>query len=486
MIRLSNNWILGSILMFSIFGFSLYVFYPGGLPANKPKSNYTPEKRVHFSHSMYFTEHEKGFSSPQEVTASCLKCHAESGENFLKSSHWTWTRSNNHLRPNLANVEIGKKNLLNNFCIGITGNWPSCTKCHAGYGWSDEKFDFTKKENMDCLVCHDWSGTYSKGLSGNPEKSVNLLEVARSVGYPKRENCGMCHFSGGGGMAVKHGDLDDSLTYAVEEVDVHMGKHNMLCIDCHKTKNHAIPGTAFSVSVETKNTLDCTNCHAENVHKNERINTHTATVACQTCHISTYAKRTPTKMFWDWSKAGDSNRKEDPHKYLKIKGEFVYEMNVVPEYFWFNKTVDRYLLGDQMNPDSYTDLNKPNGSIDDPTAKIWPFKVHKATQPYDKKLKIFLPVVTSGEGGYWHEFNWNKAAELGAKVNKSQYSGEVGFAKSQMHWPLSHMVSPARESLNCRDCHGEKSRIDWKALGYSDDPSISGSRKIAKQKGEVK
>jgi hypothetical protein len=56
--------------------------------------------------------------------------------------------------------------------------------------------------------------------------------------------------------------------------------------------------------------------------------------------------------------------------FIKIKGEFTYEMNVVPGYFWFNKTVDRYLLGDSMNPETYTDLNRPNGSIDDPTAKI--------------------------------------------------------------------------------------------------------------------
>mgnify|MGYP000666355391 CR=1 FL=1 len=35
---------------------------------------------------------------------------------------------------------------INNFCIGIQGNWPSCTACHAGYGWEDESFDFTYNE----------------------------------------------------------------------------------------------------------------------------------------------------------------------------------------------------------------------------------------------------------------------------------------------------------------------------------------------------
>jgi len=35
-----------------------------------------------------------------------------------------------------------------------------------------------------------------------------------------------------------------------------------------------------------------------------------------------------------------------------------------------------------------------------------------------------------------------------------------------MLWPLNHMVAPKENALKCTDCHGEKSRLDWKALGY--------------------
>jgi octaheme c-type cytochrome (tetrathionate reductase family) len=479
--KLENNWIWGALFTVLLFTISIVIFYPGGFAEGRQLSLHYPEKRIHFDHSMYFSEYKEGFKKPQDVTGACMKCHEDSAEHFLTSSHWTWKRSTNKLGVEKKQIEIGKKNLLNNFCINVGGNWPSCTKCHAGYGWEDASFDFQKKENIDCLVCHDWSGTYTKGLAGIPDASVDLMASAKSVGYPKRENCGMCHFSGGGGMAVKHGDLDDSLIHAVSQVDVHMGKLNMLCIDCHQTKNHQVSGTAYSVSVENKYGIDCTNCHTENIHKNDRINSHTKSIACQTCHIPKYAKRTPTKMTWDWSKAGDKNRKDDPHSYLKIKGEFTYEMNIEPEYFWFNKEVDRYLLGDKMDPKEYTELNKPKGDIKDSRAKIWPFKIHKALQPYDSDQNIFVPVVTAGEGGYWKEFNWKKAIELGTEVNGLSFSGKYGFAKSTMHWPLSHMVSPKSESLGCNDCHSENGRMNWQALGYSGDPIAIGSRKITKE-----
>ena len=45
----------------------------------------------------------------------------------------------------------------------------------------------------------------------------------KSVGLPTRDNCGKCHFDGGGGNNVKHGDLDESLYFPQKDLDVHMG-----------------------------------------------------------------------------------------------------------------------------------------------------------------------------------------------------------------------------------------------------------------------
>src|SRR5690606_15198095 len=142
------------------------------------------------------------------------------------------------------------------------------------------------ENNVDCLVCHDQSGQYVKAASGLPADGVDLLAAAQSVSYPTRENCGGCHFNGGGGNGVKHGDLDESLYFPTENLDVHMGSYDFLCIDCHQTENHEIGGRSISVSVDDANQIACTDCHTPEIaHEDERITNHLDTVACQTCHI---------------------------------------------------------------------------------------------------------------------------------------------------------------------------------------------------------
>jgi hypothetical protein len=45
-----------------------------------------------------------------------------------------------------------------------------------------------------------------------------------------------------------------------------------------------------------------------------------------------------------------------------------------------------------------------------------------------------------------------------------------------MFWPLTHMVVPKEKALGCTDCHGDRGRMDWKALGYAGDPISTGGR----------
>src|SRR5690606_10527523 len=116
------------------------------------------------------------------------------------------------------------------------------------------------------------------------------------------------------------------------------------------------------------------------------------------------------------------------------------------------------------------------GSIDDPEALIWPFKVHRALQPYDTVYNILLQPQTVGEGGFWTEFDWNQAFELGSEATGLPYSGEYGFAETMMYWPTTHMVAPAGEALACAECHGENGRMNWQALGYYGDPAEWGGR----------
>lgn len=149
-------------------------------------------------------------------------------------------------------------------------------------------------------------------------------------------------------------------------IDVHMGRYDMQCVDCHRTTSHQIAGRSMSVSVSNTQRTRCTDCHAEQPHGDDRLNTHTTAIACQTCHIPEMAVRAATKMSWDWSKAGEDRPEADPHEYLKIKGEFTYERNVTPEYYWYNGTAERYLKGDPVAANAVTKINHPRGDVSDP------------------------------------------------------------------------------------------------------------------------
>lgn len=70
------------------------------------------------------------------------------------------------------------------------------------------------------------------------------------------------------------------------------------------------------------------------------------------------------------------------YTFLKIKGDFLYEKDLQPEYLWYNGGAScRYLMGVPINPDGPTLLNPPSGGIDESKARIWPFKIHRARQP---------------------------------------------------------------------------------------------------------
>jgi octaheme c-type cytochrome (tetrathionate reductase family) len=469
-----SSWLLGLVTILSLLILPIVIFVPRDQGDRDNPHKHLPQRSAHTDHTSLL---EGPFPDGPSVTRACLECHPEAGEDMLRSSHWRWERDPVKVPERDEPVATGKKNLLNNFCIGIQGNWPPCTACHAGYGWEDETFDFSQVENIDCLVCHEHSGAYAKANGGFPAEGVDLVEVAKSVGRPTRSTCGGCHFKGGGGNAVKHGDLDESLAYPGPHLDVHMGRIGMDCIDCHRTSSHQIMGRAISVSLDNANQVTCLDCHSADLHEDERINDHLDAMACQTCHIPAVALKDATKTHWDWSTAGEDRGETDPHEYLKIKGSFIYEKELVPEYAWFSGTSFRYLLGDSINEEGPTPMNLPRGDIENADARIWPFKIHRARQIFDTERRTLIQPKTYGEGGYWTDFDWDQAARLGSEIAGQEYSGNFDFTETTMYWPLTHMVASGDKSLQCVDCHGESARMDWNALGYEGDPIRYGGRR---------
>ncbi len=433
------------------------------------------------------------FKSGEDVTKVCLGCHEKEAKDFMKTSHWRWKGKPNTIRGmENSKDEYGKANLINNFCISIEGgdkcaNSEFCTKCHPGYGWKDNTFNFEDPTKIDCLICHAREGNYKKGLSGEPDRSLiekgimSLTKAAQSVGTPTRDNCGVCHFFGGGGDAVKHGDLDSTLSNPKREHDVHMGGvAQMTCVACHETKEHKISGVSTFLATNYGR-ITCDECH-RNPHKDsvsaKLIDRHLGTVACQTCHIPYFARGQATKMSWDWSTVGKDIEPEEvfgKETYAKHKGTFVWQMNVIPEYTWYNGKIERYLKGDKIkDPSQVVYISKPTGSINDKDSKIYPFKVHMGKQPMDSEYKYLL--VPHLYKGLWSHYDWEKALVEGAKGSNLPYSGKYEFVSTAFYGSINHEVAPKEQALKCNDCHFGGKRLNWTALGYKGDPAKYGGR----------
>ncbi len=80
----------------------------------------------------------------------------------MKTSHWLWSKETDKYPGKNGKVAVGKRNVINNFYPGIVSNESSCTSCHIGYGWRDSSFNFNDEKKIDCLVCHDRTGSYKK------------------------------------------------------------------------------------------------------------------------------------------------------------------------------------------------------------------------------------------------------------------------------------------------------------------------------------
>jgi octaheme c-type cytochrome (tetrathionate reductase family) len=446
---------------------------------------------------------KKKFRKVREVNKACLSCHNEGAKQLQKTKHWTWEFSH----P-VTGQKLGARNLINNFFMSTASNEASCSHCHIGSGWKGNKLNYKDEANVDCLVCHDTTGKYAfkkfhtgRGncsvcheeipqTPGKKKHKTDLNEIALNVGPTSRRTCGSCHFMGGGGVNVKHGDLDPSLTRPDRNIDVHMDADgpNLTCTNCHSTDQHAVRGSRYveedndigGVTIPSKGPprrSDCRSCHGERPMKNEKLNDHTDRVACQTCHIPAIARGGyATKISWDWSssgKLGDDGKpilKKDSKGniiYSTQKGDSVWAEDLTPEYVWFNGTAKYTLLEDRIDPKTRVRINTFIGNADDPNSRIWPVKKSRGKQPYDAGNNTLVAVnlfalhrSAKDKDAFWKNLDWQRAIAKGMKAAGREFSGKVGFVETEMVWPVTHMVAPAKKALGCTDCHSNNGRLE--------------------------
>lgn len=498
-----------------MFMFAALAFMTGNQAADAPSPQTTQKLLKSTADHSKFKELQQEFANGPEVTKACLGCHTEAAKQIHLTQHWTWEYRNLQ-----TNQILGKKHVVNNFCTSVASNYKACASCHIGYGTDNPNFDLTSETNVDCLVCHDSTGKYKKpaGFAGNPVtrdtefppgsgkiiRGIDLTSIAQKVGNSRRETCGVCHFYGGGGDGVKHGDLDSSLEQPEKALDVHMAADglNFTCATCHMTKGHQVPGSRYAPTAQDKegahlrgkadssNPTTCQACHGQAPHQHAaKLNDHTDRIACQTCHIPAYARGdVATKMSWDWSTAGKRGpdgkplvvKDDEGHDtYLGIKGDFVWGENVKPEYLWFNGTVRYTLVGDSIekaNQPIY--ISKFEGSASDGKSMIWPAKIFRGKQPFDPVNKTLTINHLAGQddSAYWKTMDWNKAIAAGMAAVGQPYSGKYDFIETAAMWPITHMVAPKEKALSCDECHSKGGRLDRIADIYI--PGRDGNRLV--------
>lgn len=447
------------------------------------------------------TNPHQNFVKAFEGTKTCLACHEAQAEHVFRSIHYQWKAP----APNLLNADnrkIGKINSTNDFCTNPSFQWIAiltnergkvigngCSKCHVGLGAKpSDTMSRAQLENVDCLVCHasnyrrevvkkeDGTLAWMPSARNNRELMDN---VAQNVGKPTNLNCLSCHVGSGGGLNFKRGDLETAHLNPTRDFDVHMGS-GMQCIQCHKFKEHKIEGAGTQMSgMDRPNEQrpQCQTCHQGAVHKQAVLNRHAGSVYCATCHVPSFARKDPTDMRRDWSKA------EEVEGEGRFEPHIEFGKDVKPVYAWWNGTGTVAMLDEpvKLGQNGKVSLYKPAGAIDDPNARIHPFKYHTGRLPIEKASNVMVPVQV---GPTFRTGNTMASAIGGAKgyLGKELTAGDIGYVEVERWMGIFHEVVPKAQALKCGECHGANAdRLDWKALGYAGDPQRTGGRKL---KGE--
>lgn len=427
-----------------------------------------------------------------EGSKTCAGCHATQVSEVHASVHYQW----NGATPDVVNLASGGKlHSINDFCgypdINFIGQLTNlngqtvdggCATCHTGMGAKpDPVASQAQLDNIDCLTCH--SDSYRRKVvklaDGSfhfevaPEKmTVPVIEAITDIHRtPSRGACINCHSYAGGGCNNKRGDMEEehrqpaSASFDVHMAPVSAGGAGLVCVDCHNVQNHRIAGRGVDLRpTDLNQPLRCTNCHAGRPHNNNNLDKHTDRVDCTVCHIRQFAKVTSTDMVRDFSKPAqlDAERQMyDPN--------IERAANVAPEIAFWNGISRFYQFGAQAvpGPSGRVLIAGPEGSIDDPAAKLFAFKHHLAVLPHDPLSGRILPMKM---GILFQTGNIDAAITTGsAEVGWSLPQG-YDFIDAERYMGIFHEVSPASDALGCNECHNGGGRLDFAALGYSPRP----------------
>ncbi|UCF35658.1 MAG: Ni/Fe-hydrogenase cytochrome b subunit [Acidobacteriota bacterium] len=442
--------------------------------------------------------------TPQQVTANCLSCHEHVGRDIKRTAHWRWYdhRRFSETQLTFAEVDTSESRMLAN------PNLRYCLACHIGVPGFESRLDFTDETRIDCLACHDTTGTYRRDQAGFTS-ALDLKVIAERVGRPDRRSCAQCHFRSPGGLNDKLEALEAEFEGREGELDVHMGEIDMRCQDCHRTSQHQIAGNVLGTQSNPLR-ITCTSCHGKSPHGvvgfvGSHLDEHSTSVSCEACHIPVGGRQAPIRLLVDYSKPlaeAGSQGGTAPIEGRGFRAEEKWESNVVPTYRWDNGVRRMRGLDTEVDLGEVLEMNPPTGVYADPNSLIRPFIVREAVQPAD--IETGRLVIPKLEDGLWVHRDWTRAIQEGMQELGLPFSGEHTFVQTRFYTSLFHEVVPAREALGCADCHefravdcrrchsgitakesqemvrsiypNVKGRMNFEDLGYSADPAVSNGR----------
>jgi hypothetical protein len=436
------------------------------------------------------------FTTPAQVTAKCLECHASAGSTAISSLHGMMPT----LSPNVTNATGFSQKLgeINTFCSypnpDMAGS--ACLTCHPTLG----KFSNLTAADLDCLMCHndsykrvfapetdpakyitvtDWQGTVktyvpaAKDASGNFTAAFNwtampgltALDLVKNVKKPTTTTCLNCHAKAGGGDWVKRGDIGLNSANPTAAQDIHLasvanGGKGLSCTSCHVPSNHKIPGRGIDLRpTETGVAVKkCVDCHigkdTTSGHSTSDVNRHVARVACQACHITQFGKGGATEMSRNWTIPTWSATLCNGQG--AWKGEEITASNVVPDLTFFNGTSYVYKVGqtlDRIDPiTGLTSLADANGGINDAAgvSKLVPIKRHQSTMAYMTSGNDINKLIPYDVAYQFMTGLYDQAAERGKTY--AGYTGTHGWKLVEAELAINHGVGP-KSTVLCTNCH---------------------------------
>ena len=67
-----------------------------------------------------------------------------------------------------------------------------------------------------------------------------------------------------------------------------------------------------------------------------------------------------------------------------------------------------------------------------------------------------FPKGKNDKEAYWKTYDWGRAIAFGMKYAGLNYSREYNFAETSYVFPITHMVAPKDNVVECQECHIRK------------------------------